>query len=114
MVLLVEDDLELRRLYAHALQVAGFATVQAADGLAALRSLDNDSPDVIVLDIGLPAVDGREVLKELRALGRKLPVLVVTGSNENFDYLDPSCVFRKPLAPENLVTAVAKCLNNWG
>lgn len=110
-ILLVEDDVPLRTMYRTALRVAGFFVTEAGNGLEALRALDADPPDLVVLDLGLPLVSGYAVRTELAALShlRNVPVVVVTG-NEPDVPLDVSCLLRKPVAADELVAAVKKCL----
>ena len=112
-VLVVEDDTDLRRLYRTILQFGGYEVLEAADGLAALQTIDDHPPDVIVLDLMLPRIDGIVVHQDVkaRARTRHIPIVVVTGIEESTDYLDPACVvLRKPVTPEQLVNAVRTCL----
>jgi two-component system response regulator MprA len=113
-ILIVEDDELLSRLYRTALSVAGYDARLAADGLQALREIDADPPDLVVLDIGLPRVDGVAVRQEIAAHAhtRDIPIVVVTGSTMDFTNLDVPCVLRKPVAPEELVRAVERCLES--
>jgi DNA-binding response OmpR family regulator len=76
-VLVVEDDPEVRRTLELVLTYAGYAVVQAADGRSGLRAVHSERPDVVVLDIGLPGLDGWQVLQRLRDLS-DLPVLLLT------------------------------------
>src|SRR5438128_6985848 len=110
-ILVVEDDAPLRSLYRTALRMAGFFVNEAANGLEALRALDADPPDLVVLDLGLPLVSGYAVRTELAAQShtRHIPIVVVTG-NEPDAPLAVSCLMRKPVAPDDLVAAVNKCL----
>jgi len=79
-VLLVEDDPALANTISRALQSQADAQVDwTARGEPVLNSLTADPYDLLVLDIGLPGVDGFEVLRRLRAAGQRLPVLVLTG-----------------------------------
>ncbi len=114
-ILLVEDDVPLRQLYRTALRVAGFYVTEAGNGLDALRALDADPPDLVVLDLGLPGVSGYAVHAELTAQThtRHIPVLIVTG-NEPQGALDVHCLLRKPVQPDDLVAAVNKCLDEQG
>ncbi len=74
-----EDDPSIRRLLAEALRFAGHETVMAHDGGEALRRFGADSAiDVMVLDIGLPDSDGRDVCQALRSAGQNAPVLFLT------------------------------------
>ena len=113
-VLVVDDDEDLRDLYRVTLNLAGFETSTAANAIDALRRIDRDPPDAIVLDIGLPLISGIAVREDLAAQAhtRHIPILVVTGSPENFDYLNVNCVLRKPVSSEQLVDALRKCLRS--
>lgn len=79
-VLLVEDDQALASVITRALQGQADAQVDwTSRGEPVLNSLEMDPYDLLVLDIGLPGMDGFEVLRRLRSAGQKLPVLVLTG-----------------------------------
>jgi two-component system, OmpR family, response regulator len=73
-----EDDDELRGVVRDALQRDGFSVRATASGAEAVRSFGADPPDVLVLDIGLPDADGRDVCQALRARGVLAPVLFLT------------------------------------
>lgn len=111
-VLIVDDDDNLRRLYRHILSMEGFDVQEARGGFEALRRLDSAPPDIVVLDLALPGVDGFMVRHELAAHAhtRSIPIVVVTGSTGNLDYLDVACVLKKPVSPDDLVRVVRKCL----
>ncbi len=111
-VLIVEDDEQLRKMYRFALTVAGFRVREAADGLAALASLEHEPASLLIVDLGLPDMSGQDLVKEIAAQAhtRNVPILVVTGSTQNLDQLDVECVLRKPVSPDILVQAVSKCL----
>lgn len=115
-ILIVEDDEQLRQLYRTTLSLAGFDVRQAGDGLHALREIDRDPPDLIVLDLGLPNVSGFGVQQEIAAHAhtRDIPVVVVTGSTLDLKHLDVPCVLRKPIAPDDLVAAVRRCVASGG
>jgi CheY-like chemotaxis protein len=111
-ILIVEDDDDLRRMFRTALMIAGFAVEEAADGPAALFRIHHDPPNLIVLDLSLPTVSGLIVHQEIAAHAhtRHIPVVIVTGSTMNLDHLDVPCVLRKPIDPEKLVSTVRECL----
>lgn len=112
-VLIVEDDRDLRRVFGHALMFAGFRVSYAVDGVEALRIIESDSPDLVVLDLGLPTLDGLSVHDEIMAglETRTIAVVVVTGSAQDFSQrLRDTCVLRKPVTPGQLVTTVRRCL----
>jgi DNA-binding response OmpR family regulator len=77
-ILVVEDDADLRLTLRQALTAAGYAVDTAADGQAALAAVSGRSYALMVLDLGLPQVDGLDVLRRLRAGDNSLPVLVLT------------------------------------
>jgi DNA-binding response OmpR family regulator len=77
-ILIVEDDAQLGDGLLHGLREAGFAADWVRDGAAAERALVAEGFGAVVLDLGLPRVDGREVLRRLRARGDRTPVLVLT------------------------------------
>ena len=107
-VLIVEDDADLRRMFRMALMLAGYDAVEAADGIEALRVLDVETPDAVVLDLGLPVLSGQDVRQEMAAHShtRLMPVIVVTGQPGDHDDLDVACLLRKPVTPERLVVAL--------
>jgi DNA-binding response OmpR family regulator len=113
-VLIVEDDSAARRMYRTALGFAGFDIIEAEDGLSALRSLDQYSVDVAVLDLMLPTLSGLAVQQEIAAHAntRNIQVIIVTGSTMNLDHVDVSCVLRKPISPDRLIDAVKACLGS--
>ncbi len=79
-VLLVEDEAPLRTVLRDLLEADGFQVIEAVDGVSALEEVDLSTPDVMVLDLNLPRLDGFGVLKKLRARPQtsKLPVIVLT------------------------------------
>ena len=113
-ILVVEDDAATREMYRQALAASGYRTITAADGLGALRFIEGDRPDVVVLDLMLPTVGGRDVYKELRAHPEtcEIPVIVVTGSDAHD--LEPNefrFFLRKPVSPETLTRIVEDALH---
>lgn len=111
-VLIVEDDHALRDMFAVMLTLGGFETSEARTGFEALRRLDSRAPDLVVLDLLLPGIDGFAVQQEIAAdaVLRRIPVVVVTASTDNLSHLDVSCVLRKPVTPETLLKTVHECL----
>ena len=83
-ILLVEDDIALRMAVAGAVRGAGYAVTEAADGAAAIRELQSARYDLVLLDLGLPFVDGWQVLRGLE--GKRLPsVVVISARGEERD-----------------------------
>ena len=77
-LLLVEDDLPLASGLKQALQKTGYAVNHVDTGNAALHAMKVERPDIVILDIGLPDIDGIAVLKKLRSTDKTLPVLLLT------------------------------------
>ena len=112
-ILIVEDEPDLRRIFATALMLAGFHVEQASDGVSALQIIENQPPDLVVLDVGLPTLDGLSVRDEIWAHGetRHLPVVIVTGlSTDIGSRIRGDCVLRKPVTDQQLVRTVRLCL----
>jgi two-component system, sensor histidine kinase and response regulator len=111
-VLVVEDDPDTRHLYRDVLSLNGFDVKVARGGLEALRMIDASPPDLVLLDLGMPGIDGLSVRRELAANPhtQRLPVVIVTGMDGNFDWLSPDCVLRKPVSFAQLLQAVRRCL----
>jgi DNA-binding response OmpR family regulator len=110
-VLLVEDDRATREMFEYALRMAGFAVLVAGDGLTALRTLEQDVPDAIALDLDLPWVSGIDVQQEVVAHAEtsSTPIVIVTGT----DWKPSSPVYatlRKPISGETLVKVIQEAL----
>lgn len=110
-VLVVEDDRDTRQLLALTFKAAGFQAITVGDGVEALQVLETMTPTLIVLDLGLPRIDGRDVAREVtsRAETRDVPILVVTGS-EPSDLPPVACVLHKPVLPEIVLETAEECL----
>jgi two-component system OmpR family response regulator len=87
-VLLVEDDRMIGAAVEQALKDAAYAVDWVTDGETAIQAAQTETYEVALLDLGLPATDGREVLRRLRALGRRLPVIIVTARDAIDDRID--------------------------
>jgi two-component system OmpR family response regulator len=90
-VLLIEDDRMIGAAVVQALKDAAYAVDWVTDGGIAIHAAENEAYELALLDLGLPIADGREVLRQLRALGRRLPVIIVTardGVDDRIDGLD--------------------------
>jgi len=77
-ILIVDDDPPVRRMLVRTIGAEGYAVAEASDGAAALAAVERDAPDLVVLDVAMPGIDGLEVCRILRAHGRALPVILVT------------------------------------
>jgi two-component system response regulator MtrA len=81
-VLIVDDDAELAEMLGIVLRAEGFEPIFAADGETALMAFKKNKPDLILLDLGLPGMDGVEVCCEIRAESARVPILMVTARGE--------------------------------
>jgi two-component system response regulator MprA len=86
-LIVVEDDPELRALVTRGLEEEGFAVTAVGDGAAALAAAAGDAVDALVVDVGLPDADGRDVCQALRAQGIGAPVLFLTARDAVTDRL---------------------------
>jgi DNA-binding response OmpR family regulator len=84
MILVVDDDLDLVDVVRTALEREGFAVDDAGDGATALDKIADDSPELVVLDLGLPKVRGLDVLRQVRA-DNAVPVIVLSGQSDEAD-----------------------------
>lgn len=113
-ILLVDDDPRLRDLVRLALERAGFAVIAAADGRAALTQATREAPDLVILDIGLPEMDGLETCRRLRA-GSEVPILFLTARDDEIDRvlgfeMGADDYVTKPFSPRELVARVKAIL----
>ena len=113
-VLIVDDDANARLTVVRGLTAQGFETVEAANGEAALSSIESDKPDLVVLDINLPEMSGLDVLREVRRT-HALPVILLTGRDEEIDRvvgleLGADDYVVKPFSVRELVARVGSVL----
>ncbi len=77
-ILVVEDEQSLRRMLRTILTAQGYRVLEAGSGQSALDRLSRDAPEVVLLDLGLPDMDGLEVIRRVRASGVKTPIIVLS------------------------------------
>jgi two-component system OmpR family response regulator len=114
-VLVVDDEPNIRELVQVALKFHGCAVTTAANGRAALRHAEADRPDLIVLDVMLPDMDGFEVCRRLRAGGNEVPVIFLTARDTSSDTVTGLAIggddyVTKPFSVEALVARVRAVL----
>ena len=115
MVLIVDDDPHIREVVRFALKRAGFDTAEAKDGLAALGAVKAQRPELVILDIGLPEVDGTEVCRRIRQGGDATPIIFLTAQDDEIDRvlgleLGGDDYVTKPFSPRELVARVKAVL----
>ena len=87
-ILVVDDDRAVRDALRRALTLGGYDVAVAAGGQEALTRTATDGPDALVLDIGMPGIDGLEVCRRLRAAGNRIPILMLTARDAVSDRID--------------------------
>ena len=116
LVLLVEDNVDTRGMYATFFGSEGFRVLEAADGLQALSQLAGEKPDLILLDLGLPRLNGLQVLRMIRQQPRlaDLPVVVISGQLDLLNAAEDiaaDAVCPKPCEPADLLRVVRAVLD---
>lgn len=116
-ILVVDDEPDVVRLVEFRLQREGFEILTCSDGKSALALLETEKPDLIVLDIMMPLMDGMEVLRQIRShrATSRIPVIMLTAKTASVTVdearqLWVSDYVMKPFDPEKLVTKVKKAL----
>ena len=120
-ILVIEDHPDQLAFVVHVLRKAGYAPIEAVDGLSGIRKFRKDKPDLVVLDIMLPDIDGWEILKKIKRgiKSRKIPVIVLTAKDENIDEMKgyqfgADYYVIKPFDTRNLLSVIScallKCL----
>src|ERR1700686_1267691 len=109
-ILVAEDDGPIRELLVHHLALNGFVAIEASDGVRALCAA-RDGMDLIVLDVGLPGIDGFEIMRTLRREARETPVIILTARAGEIDRvvglgLGAGDYIAKPFSPRELVARV--------
>jgi len=116
-ILVAEDSSDTRKLIVRILSRKGYAVIEAKDGLEALSQLNNERPDLVLLDIVMPRMDGYKVLSIMKdsATFKDIPVIIITGKDKVFDKIKgkmsgASVYLTKPFNPDKLIDTINKCL----
>lgn len=117
-VLLVDDYPDAREMYSEYLTYSGFDVVEASNGIEALQRAADEAPDIILMDLSLPVMDGWEATRRLKADQRTadIPVVALTGHalagiSEGAKQAGCDVVITKPCLPEDLVKEIRKVLD---
>ncbi|MFV0373077.1 response regulator transcription factor [Microbacterium sp.] len=118
-VLVVDDEPHIVSLVTRGLRGEGYDTIVAEDGGEALDIARHESPDLVILDVGLPGMDGFEVLRNLRASGYSVPVIMLTarsGTDDTIEGLDAGAndYMPKPFEVAELLARVRSRLRERG
>ena len=114
-ILIVEDDATIARFVELELAHAGYEVVKVADGKSALESVDAGEPDLLILDLMLPGIDGIEVARRLREAGGGFPILMLTARADTQDVVSgfdagADDYLRKPFEIPELLSRVRALL----
>jgi two-component system cell cycle response regulator DivK len=117
-VLLVDDYPDAREMYSEYLEFSGFDVVEAGNGMEALQRAVDTAPDIILMDLSLPVMDGWEATRRLKAdqRTRAIPVVALTGHalagiSEGAKQAGCDAFVTKPCLPEDLVREIRKILD---
>jgi two-component system, cell cycle response regulator DivK len=117
-VLLVDDYPDAREMYSEYLQYSGFDVIEAGNGIEALQQAIEQDPDIILMDLSLPVMDGWEATRRLKADRRtaRIPVVALTGHalagiSEGARRAGCDAFVTKPCLPEDLVKEIRKVLD---
>ncbi len=120
-VLVVDDEPHLRNILRDILTAAGYNVVTAADGESALQKVSKKAPDVVLLDLVLPGIDGREVCRQLRNLDEKIKIIYFTGKAESFNrpgvrelLKEADGIVTKPATKRQILTKLNSVLQQRG
>jgi two-component system, OmpR family, alkaline phosphatase synthesis response regulator PhoP len=113
-ILVVDDEPQILRLLRDHLEAAGFSVREAADGRGAVRVAGTEHPDLIVLDLGLPGLDGLDVTRSLRK-DNPVPIIMLTARSDESDKLvglelGADDYMTKPFSPKELVARIRAVL----
>jgi len=118
-VLVVDDYPDAREMYSEYLEYCGFAVTQAANGMEALQHALDTQPDIILMDLSLPVMDGWEATRRLKADKRtaQIPVVALTGHalagiSEGAKKAGCDAFVTKPCLPEDLVKEIRRVLDD--
>ena len=116
LVLVADDDDVVRALAVRALEKAGYRVLKTSDGLETLRVMKRSAPALVVLDIGMPGLDGRAVMRIVRSMGDGAPTVVFLTAQDGDEArregleLGAADYITKPFRPGDLVARVGAAL----
>jgi two-component system, OmpR family, response regulator len=115
LILIVDDEAGVRELLGDALRIAGFETATAQDGMSALTAIRSKKPDLLIIDINMPLMDGFELVERLRTTGDNTPALMLSARADRIDVtrgltLGADDYVTKPFGLEELLLRVKAIL----
>ena len=114
-ILVVDDEPYMIRLLQHHVERAGYRMIKAVNGREALEKVESDRPDLIIMDVMMPEMNGLEVLSEIRKAPEtsKLPVIIMTANAQRFtkeeaESAGVSAFLTKPFSPTQLMAQISQ------
>lgn len=113
-ILIIDDEPQIQRFLGHALTASGYVVAQAATAVAGLEAIERDPPDLLILDIGLPDLDGKTVIERLRQT-TDLPIIVLSAQDQEMEKimaldLGANDFVAKPFMIGELLARMRACL----
>ena len=117
-ILIIEDEPNIRELVSYNLKAAGYVPVEAEDGIEGLEAARRERPDLILLDVMLPGMDGYDLCRELRNSGDKTPIIMMTAKTDEVDKVlglefGADDYIAKPFGVRELVARVKAVLRRY-
>ena len=115
LIMIIDDEAGVRELLADALKLAGFETTTASDGMVAQTALRTMKPDLLIVDINMPLMDGFEFIERIRSNGDNTPALMLSARGDRADItrgltLGADDYVTKPFRTDELLARVRVCL----
>jgi len=110
-ILIVDDEKDLRNILSYNLTMSGYEVLEASNGLDAIKLMETEGIDMVILDIMMPGKDGYEVCREIRERGYKVPIIFLTAKDTEFDEvlgleLGADDYVKKPFGINSLISRV--------
>jgi two-component system, NtrC family, sensor kinase len=117
-ILLIDDDAGIRRVMAIALEDAGYTVITAADGETGVKVCQQESPHIVITDVGMPGIDGLEVLRRIKEMDPDKEVIVATAFSEialaiKALQLDATSFVTKPVSDDSLAIALKRAKERY-
>lgn len=114
-ILIIDDDITALDLVDYLFEDKGFEVVRRADGISALECVVHEAPQIILIDLMMPKMNGQDTVREIRKRGLEVPIVAFTALDDpeiHQDAMDAGCnlVLTKPCKPNLLVQEIEKML----
>lgn len=115
-ILIVDDEASILKALSDILSDEGFETITVSNGYEALKTIESESPDLVLLDIWMPGIDGIDTLKEIKKTFPTIPVIMITGHGTietavNATKIGAFDFIEKPLSIDKVIVGINNALN---